>query len=69
LLGVPNDAILDDISDRGNSFELSTKLRVQQRIFRVANDINVALFDLLCVNTAANEMKQTSVDKNRAALR
>ena len=59
LLQVPmvNDNVIDQISSRGDHNLMRGK-RVQQRIFRIVNAINTALFDLLCIPKDAGKVKE-----------
>ena len=57
LLKVPNDEIINDISNKGNH-NLSRGLRVQQRMFCIANVINTELFELLCEIYSSEKLKE-----------
>ena len=57
ILQLSEDKVIDQISGRGDH-TLSKGRRVQQRIIHIADAINTALFDLLCVSEDANKVKE-----------
>ena len=57
LLQVPNDNMVNEISNKGNH-NILRALRVQQQIFRITNVVNTALFDLLYKKSAAEKLKE-----------